>query len=208
MSSEQSNKLNIIPPSDPLLKTVAEEISLNEILSDEVQRIIDQMLEIAGGERGDVDRRTLVGLSAPQVGVAKRIILVDVGIDASRKNLGQLKAYINPQILWKSEEEEVGREGCFSTANLFGFVSRAKQIRISAYDREGKHVEEELTNFTARIFQHECDHLNGIRFPDRMGPEAIFYRVEPEEVLEFREVLQDWKKTCSYADWIQIRDNL
>ncbi len=147
----------------------------------------------------------MVGLAAPQLGIPRRVILVDLGVDSSRSELGQLHVYINPVILWKSEEMEIGREGCFSTGNLHAIVPRAAHVRIAAYDRSGCKIFEEHHGFTARIFQHEIDHLDGIRFPDRIGFEGKLLWVEEDEYEEYRSDWQNWSKTCPFTTWLEMR---
>ena len=190
------------PPGDALLTRRAQEVPPEDILSDETRAIIDQMIEVAGGERADIGKRVMVGLAAPQIGISKRIILVDVGIDSSRKNFGELKIYINPEITWYSEEKEEGREGCFSVdSHVCGVVPRSSAIKISAFDRQGNPVEAEFSGFTARIFQHEIDHLNGIRFPDRVGPAGKLHWVEANEYPDYREHWAIWGNTCPWDLW-------
>jgi peptide deformylase len=198
-------QLTLVPVDHPVLRMRAIEVPIEEISSLEIQDLIDQMLEIAKGERVDVQKKVMVGLAAPQLGVPKRIILVDMGIDANRKDLGQLVAYINPVILWRSEETEMGREGCYSTDHLHAVVPRASKVRISAYDRLGQSIEQELTGFTARIFQHEVDHLDGIRFPDRVGPTGKLLWVEDDEYQAYRENWQNWPKICPFGVWLKMR---
>lgn len=196
-----------IPPADPLLNMRAKEVPLEEILSDEVQADIERMLRIAGGERGDTEKRVMVGLAAPQVGISKRIILVDMGIGSDRKELGKLSVFINPEITWYSPEFEEGREACYSVdGRVAGIVSRAKAIAITAYDREGNPVASELSGFTARIFQHEVDHLEGIRFPDRVGPDGKLHWVEEWQYPDYRNQWQSWPCTCSWDRWVVMKE--
>jgi len=202
--SEDQLTLFILPPHHPMLKERAQEIPLEELSTEKMQNIIDEMLKIASGERTDINQRVMVGLAGPQVGVCKRLILVDVGVDAARKNLGKIEPFINPQIIWRSEEMEIGREGCFSTGKLHGIVPRAKKIRVSALDRKGNPFVMELTDFTARIFQHEIDHLDGIRFPDRLGPDSELLWVEEDEYEEYRANWQNWKRKCSFTVWLDL----
>jgi peptide deformylase len=202
-------KLTFLPVDHPILKNRCVEIPIDQILSPENQSLIDEMLAIAKGERTDLEKRVMVGLAAPQIGIPKRIILVDLGVDATRRNLGKLHPYINPRIIWQSEEMEIGREGCFSTdSRLHGIVPRSTKVRVAAYDREGNFLVEEHREFTARIFQHEIDHLEGIRFPDRMGPNGKLLWVEEEEYKNYRDNWQDWTKTYSFQDWVQMRGPL
>lgn len=200
--------LMILEPSSPILTKVAEDVPPSEIQSKEIQTIIDEMFSIASGARdGDGNKRKMVGLAAPQVGISKKIILVDVGVDATRKELGEIKAYINPKIIWRSEELEEGREGCFSIdTHVTGIVPRSTAIKISAFDRNGTPVVEEHFGFTARIFQHEVDHLHGMRFPDRMGEKGILHWVEEEEFPSYRENWKTWPRRCPYSTWLAMRE--
>lgn len=198
----------LIEPSDPVLTKVAEDVPPSEIQSKEIQTIIDEMLSVASGARdGDVNKRKMVGLAAPQMGISKKIILVDVEVDAQRKNLGKIKAYINPKIVWRSDDLEEGREGCFSIDDhVMGIVPRSTAVKISAFDRNGTPVFEEHFGFTARIFQHEIDHLQGIRFPDRIGEKGILHWVEKDEYLAYRESWKTWPKRCPYTTWLAMRE--
>ena len=82
------------------------------------------------------------------------------------KNQASSSSGINPEITWMSEEQNEWYEGCFSTSRVCGIVSRPDKVKIKAYSEEGKIVEEEYSGYTARIFQHEIDHLDGILFID------------------------------------------
>ena len=105
-----------------------------------------------------------VGIAAPQVGILRRIILVQ----RFDKEGEPFEAYVNPAIVEYSEDSQVGAEGCLSVPNHSGSVIRAAEIRISYTDTETKKViEETVSGFTAVIFQHEIDHLDGILFTDR-----------------------------------------
>jgi peptide deformylase len=195
------------PPESYLLQTRALEVPVEEILSKETQEIIDQMFEVARGERAAVEKRVMVGLAAPQIGISKRIILVDTGVDIDRKALGALTAYINPEITWYSPEKVDGREGCFSVdSRVAGIVSRSVTIRIQAFDREGKVVTLTFSGMTARIFQHEVDHLEGIRFPDRVGPEGKLQWVEADEYPRYRENWEHWDRPCPWDLWVAMKE--
>ena len=196
--------LNFVPPDHPVLRTRSEEVRVEEITSSEIQELIDEMLVIASGQRSGPLDRVLVGLAAPQVGVAKRVILVDIGIDPKTESLGKLQAYINPVINWCSKRTALEDEGCFSTDDLRGFVPRSIKVRISAYDRSGQMVQEEHTGYIARIFQHEIDHLDGIRFPDRLGAEGRLLWVKDEEYEEYHADWENWPKVCPFHDWMKM----
>lgn len=128
-----------------------------------VQEFIDNLIETAIDSNG-------VGIAAPQVFEPYRIFIIN-----SRPNprypeapeMGPV-AVINPEIISRSDEKEKDWEGCLSIPGIRGLVPRHKQIRTRYMTREGKIEEREFTDFVARIFQHEFDHLNGTVFLDRM----------------------------------------
>ena len=99
-----------------------------------------------------------VGLAAPQIGISKRVIIVDAGDDYLE--------LINPEIIM-SEGIQSDQEGCLSVPGYFGDVSRAHRVRIRALNREGEMIEIEREELAARAIQHEIDHLNGILFIDK-----------------------------------------
>lgn len=100
-----------------------------------------------------------VGLAAPQIGITRRLIVVDPG----EKRLLKL---INPRLI-KAEGTEMGIEGCLSIPGIFGEVPRAARVLVEAQDSSGDSIRIEAEGFLARIFQHEIDHLDGILFIDR-----------------------------------------
>jgi len=198
-----------LDPADPLLNSCAAEVSLHEIPLPHIQSIIDQLFEAAQGERSaDPAKRPLVGLAAPQIGIDKRIILVDMAVTSERNSFGDLKAFINPEILWQSEEILWDREGCFSVdRRIGGIVARSESIQLIAYDRYGSPVMEEIKGFTARIFQHEIDHLNGIRFPDRVGKDGTLHWVEVFEFPEYKTNWQNWPTRCAWDKWMDMKES-
>lgn len=202
------DRIQIIPPTTQSLNEAAAEVDPGQILSAPVQEIIDEMLLLARGERQDVEKRIMVGLAAPQVGIDLRIILVDMGIDADRRQPGQLQAFINPEIIWHSDDIVMEREGCFSTGDIYGIVPRYNAIRVRAFDREGHQTIEEYAGFRARIFQHEIDHINGIRFPDRVGCDGVLHWVKEEERPQYRNDWENWPKRCPYTCWETMKSGI
>ncbi len=99
-----------------------------------------------------------VGLAAPQIGILKRMIVIDIG-----DNLIEL---INPEIL-SQEGEQLGTEGCLSIPGIVGRVSRAKRVQVRGLDREGQERNIEAVDLLAKALQHEIDHLEGILFIDK-----------------------------------------
>lgn len=100
-----------------------------------------------------------VGLAAPQINVMKRIIVVNTG--------DKVEAFINPEIIKKSLKKEKQEEGCLSVPGCILEISRPKQVKIKAQTVKGDVIEIEAEDLTARIFQHEIDHLNGILINQR-----------------------------------------
>jgi len=134
---------------DPVLKKKAEPVAA---VDDEIRKLMDDMAETMYASFG-------IGLAAPQVGVSKRVIVVDVSPrDEIRES--QLIALANPQII-KSEGSEEFEEGCLSLPGFTSVVERPSKITISAMDREGRDVIMEADGILAIALQHEMDHLEG-----------------------------------------------
>ncbi|MBA3723835.1 MAG: peptide deformylase [Candidatus Levybacteria bacterium] len=199
-------KRTLAAPNDPLLQKVSQEIPIESITQPETQELIEEMLDVAYDNRIDRTKPTVVGLAAPQVGISKQIILVDIGA-SKRGGLSNLQVYINPKITWQSEEQDEWCEGCWSTSRVAGAVSRASRIKLEAYTREGKKVIEEHEGYVARIFQHELDHLQGQEFISRIADPEKLHWVEKEEWVEYKanEGWRDWPKKCSREKWEKIK---
>lgn len=204
MPSQKSPKF--LKPNDPILSKVAEAIDVSKINSDETKGFIKEMMDVAYGEQGEKSKPLLVGLAAPQIGISKRLILVDV-LANGKGVVGDLRLYINPEITWHSEGMSKWYEGCFSTDRVCGIVSRPENIKISAYNEKGEKVEEAYSGYTARIFQHEIDHLNGKEFVTHITDDADLHWVEDAEFPEYRnnEAWRHWEHTCSREKWKEIK---
>lgn len=191
-----------IPPHNPILKEVSKEIPVKEITGKNIQETIAKMMEIAIEERKE---GRMVGLAAPQVGIPLQIILVDMEISPERLDFSHPpEVFINPKITWKSDEMEEFREGCFSTGSLAGMVPRHKSIHAEAFNPDGEKIKLKLEGYTARIFQHEVDHLNGLRFPDRITDFDHLHWVEADEIEEYRANYKTWPKKCSKQEWLSF----
>lgn len=197
-------KAKFLKPNDPRLKKNSLEIPENKLNSAEIKEIVNLMLKTIKDERKG--KKKGVGLAAPQIGILKRIILVDVKANGKGK-VGDLRIYINPEIVWKSKREGEWYEGCFSTGNVCGIVSRPTSIKIRALklqtrfefgftNRVCKAVEEKWTGYVARIFQHEIDHLNGKVFVDHIKDPEKLHWVEEKEFPLYRnkEAWRNWPK--------------
>lgn len=111
-----------------------------------------------------MERNQGTGLAAPQVGVLKRIIVVQTGLKGRR-----ILALINPKILKKSKETEIEEEGCLSFPDIFLKLKRAKEIEVEGLDINRKKIRIRARGILARVFQHEIDHLDGILFFKRLS---------------------------------------
>ncbi len=150
--------LEILKVPDPRLKQVSEPVSE---FDDVLQAFIDDL------EEARQDGPAAVGIAAPQVGMFKRIVIIDCsGTRKPVPNHGHL-ILVNPEIThW--EGYEPGREGCLSVPDYTGNVIRATHIKLSALDRHGEPLEFEMEGYEARAAQHEIDHLDGMLFIDRV----------------------------------------
>jgi peptide deformylase len=198
--------LGMVDPSNPILDDIALAVDLSSLVL--IVNVIEAMKIAALGQRqsrGKKRRRTLVGLAAPQIGVGLRIILADTHVGSDRKNYGALRCFINPEIVWRSRETAEGREGCFSAGPVWGLVRRPIAVKIRALTPEGKSIEQVFEGFTARILQHEVDHLNGIRFPDRIHSDRKRHWVHTEELEMYTRHIHHWSRTCSLARWQSVK---
>ncbi len=193
-------------PSDPLLNRSADVVPVESIQSVEIQSIIQKMMEVARMNQIDTGDGVMVGLAAPQIGISKRIILVDMSVTEKRKNTGKLEAFINPEIIWYSDDIVFGVEGCYSVDDhLDGKVPRSEKIKVRAYDSTGELFEKEFSGFQARIFQHEIDHLNGIRFPDRVGDKGALHWIPDGKYQEYRDNWETWPLICPFDIWLKMK---
>jgi peptide deformylase len=201
--SEEATELRV-PPESEVLNLIAEEIPVHEILDEEVQALVDTLFRVAYGRQGDAKYPTLVGLAAPQIGVSKRVVIIGMN-PVGGSEQPELKEFINPQIIEASDELEEGREACFSTSRVCGIVERAKKVRVRAYNRQGELFEHEFEGFPARVAQHEIDHLDGIRFPDRVANDRDLHWVEENEFGEYRENWRTWPVHCPRERWEAVK---
>jgi peptide deformylase len=147
----------------PVLRKVADPLSVSEIQSAPIQKFIDDMIETMKEYNG-------VGLAADQVHESKQIAVLEVADNPRypEKPPVPLTVLINPQITPLSEETEDDWEGCLSIPDLRGKVPRFKSLHVQALDRQGHELSFTAQGFHARVIQHEWDHLNGKVYLDRM----------------------------------------
>ncbi|MBR4554604.1 MAG: peptide deformylase [Ruminococcus sp.] len=114
-----------------------------------------------------------VGLAAPQVGVLRRLVIIDVYDGSGVKEL------INPEIIWRSDETQKVQEGCLSCPGEWGYTIRPKKVRFKAQDRNGNWYESEAEDLFAQAVCHELDHLDGILFLEK-----VVEFIDPEQMQE------------------------
>ncbi len=146
----------IIIAPDPRLKQVCAPV---DRVDGRIRRLMDDMLETMYAAPG-------IGLAAPQVGVLKRVIVLDVGKDESQR---QPYRMANPELLWVADEDANAEEGCLSLPDHFGEVVRPAAIRVRYLDYDGEIRETAADGLLATCIQHEMDHLEGILFVDHMS---------------------------------------
>jgi peptide deformylase len=155
----------IVTYGSPVLRKIAEPITENT----ELEQTVNRMFSILDKEEG-------IGLAAPQIGISKRIFIIDttplINDDPEIEIIRQ--AFINPSIIEYSSEKSIYNEGCLSIPGIYEIVERPAHIKVSFSDMELKLVEKVLSGIEARIFQHEFDHLEGILFTDRLDPMRKF----------------------------------
>ena len=154
--------LDIRLDDDPILRKKAAKIKKPGAQS--VKTLIDDMAETMYKASG-------IGLAAPQVGISKRLIVVDIGEG--------LLAVVNPTLQKLHDNEVNGIEACLSLPDVVGEVMRKERVEVHGWDRSGKEIWLEAEGLRARVFQHEVDHLDGVLFTDRAT--RVFDRSELEE---------------------------
>jgi peptide deformylase len=168
----------------PILRQVAEPVSPEAIQAPEIQRLIDDMFETMDDHDG-------VGLAASQVHVSRRIVVYGVRENPRYPEAAPipLTVLVNPRITPLGPEQEEGWEGCLSVPDLRGMVPRFQRVQVDASGRDGRPLRYVVDGFHARVVQHECDHLDGKVYLDRMRstetltflPEFQRYWLEHEE---------------------------
>src|SRR6266850_3008707 len=141
---------------DKRLRTVSEPVGR---ITAEIKRLVEDMFETMYEAPG-------IGLAAIQVGVPKRVVTMDL---AKKEGESEPHVFINPEILWTSDEPSVYEEGCLSIPEVHEDVERPAKVRFKYLDLEGKAHEAEADGLFATCIQHEVDHLNGVLFIDHIS---------------------------------------
>src|SRR4051812_28669112 len=138
----------ILVVPDPMLKQVSKPV---EVVDDDLRALMDDMLETMYAAPG-------IGLAAVQIGDPRRVIVMDLAREGEEP---QPKHFVNPEILWSSEDLVACEEGCLSIPEIYDEVERPAQVKIRYLNREGDLIEEDCDGLYAVCIQHEMDHLEG-----------------------------------------------
>jgi peptide deformylase len=152
--------LKVARMGHPVLRAKARALEKSELRSADVQKLIDDMIDTMLEYHG-------VGLAAPQVHEGLRIFVASLDARDAEADEAPL-AIINPEITIVGDEVVDDWEGCLSVPDVRGRVTRAREIKVRAFDRKGGRIELRAHDFPARVIQHETDHLDGVLFLDRM----------------------------------------
>tara|TARA_B100000035_G_scaffold307604_1_gene311101 strand:+ start:1921 stop:2445 length:525 start_codon:yes stop_codon:yes gene_type:complete len=147
---------NIVVEPDPILRKKSENL---EKVDDELKKLLDDMLETMYAAPG-------IGLAAVQIGILKRLIVIDISKENEKKNPLFL---INPKIISKSESTSIYEEGCLSLPGHFAEIERPAECKIKYLDYNGKEKEMTAKGLLSTCIQHEIDHLNGVLFIDYLS---------------------------------------
>ncbi len=155
---------NILKMGHPLLREIARSVPPASVPSSTVQEVILDMIDTLEETGG-------IGLAAPQIGESLRIVIIK--IPEGSNSYGELKGiplsvFINPSITKIGQEEEAHWEGCLSVPGLRGLVSRPQHLKLNYLTVDQEQKEIEVKGFLATVLQHECDHLDGILYIDRL----------------------------------------
>jgi peptide deformylase len=147
---------DIVKLPDPILKTASAPVPA---VTDEVRALVTDMFDTMYAAPG-------IGLAAVQVGVRKRIVVTDVAKDDEPK---APMCFINPEIVWRSQETTEYEEGCLSIPEVYDKVVRPAEVQVRYMDLEGEEQAIHCTGLLATCIQHEIDHVNGVLFIDHLG---------------------------------------
>ena len=150
------SKRKIIIEPDPILR---EKSSPLEKVDNELRKLMDDMLETMYSAPG-------IGLAAVQVGILKRLIVIDISKEDEKKNP---KFFVNPEIIYQSNKTSTYEEGCLSLPGFYAEVERPTECHINYLDYNGKRKKLEADGLLATCIQHEVDHLNGVLFIDHIS---------------------------------------
>jgi len=166
---------DIVLMGDPVLRTEADPV---ETFDEELRAFVRDMFETMYLAEG-------IGLAAPQVGVSRRVLVVNLRREDQPEHR---VALVNPKVVWASDETDKQPEGCLSIPGLEEVVERPWAVRIEGFDPDGNEIVVEADELFSRALQHEIDHLDGVLFLDRVSP------------LTRKLALKKWKKLRAEAE--------
>ena len=173
--------LNILRYPDPRLHKVAKPVA---VFDERLKRLAADMAETMYAAPG-------VGLAATQVDVHEQIVVIDTS-----ETHDELRVFVNPEIVWSSEEKQVYDEGCLSVPGIYDGVERPARVKVRAFDVTGQPFELEADGLLAVCIQHEMDHLKGKVFVEYLSP-LKRNRIKTKLQKEERELIRDKKKVAS-----------
>ena len=147
---------DILVVPDPILKKISARV---DVVDDDLRALMDDMLETMYAAPG-------IGLAAIQVGVPRRVIVMDL---ARPEEEPAPQYFVNPEILWASEETAPYEEGCLSVPEIYDEVERPSHVKIRYQNYQGEQIEEDAEGLYAVCIQHEMDHLEGVLFIDHLS---------------------------------------
>lgn len=170
--------LNILRYPDPRLHKVAKPVA---VFDERLKKLAADMAETMYEAPG-------VGLAATQVDVHEQLVVIDTS-----ETHDDLRVFVNPEIVWASEEKQVYDEGCLSVPGIYDGVERAARVKVRAWDVEGKQFEVDCEGLLAVCIQHEMDHLKGKVFVEYLSP-LKRNRIKTKLLKEEREMERDRRK--------------
>ncbi|KAK9149675.1 hypothetical protein Scep_008432 [Stephania cephalantha] len=173
----------IVKAGDPVLHEAARDVAVDEIGSEKIERIIEDMIRVMRNAPG-------VGLAAPQIGVPLKIIVLedtkeyisicqsisgdmDAASLAKRQGFGRSQVVLNPKLKKKNNKTALFFEGCLSVDGFRAVVERHLEVEVTGLSRDGQPIKIDASGWQARILQHECDHLDGTIYVDKMVPRTF-----------------------------------
>lgn len=177
MGDKKKELPDVVQAGDPVLHEPAQDVEPEEIGSERIQKIIDDMVKVMRKGPG-------VGLAAPQIGIPLRIIVLEdtkqyisyqpkQEIEQQDRRPFDLLVVINPELKKKGKRTALFFEGCLSVDGFRAVVERHLEVEVTGLDRNGKAIKINASGWQARIFQHECDHLEGTLYVDKMVPRTF-----------------------------------
>ena len=198
--------LHVLPPTHQFLHKVCKPVSLPKLGTKKMQNLIETMLDFVYGRNNKGKNRNqnkpmTVGLSANQIGILKRISIVDLAI--GKKDINDIHVLINPRIIRHSRTIFNHHEGCVNLKGIWGRIKRYRKVIVKAYDRSGNKLTIEAKGWCSVLLQHEIDHLNGYLFIDHLDDPTKAHRVNESETQKYRDTSAHWKEFVDVSSLVR-----